>query len=94
MPEGTLQIDLDMTVGEVMKRSSATIRVFLDFGMGCPGCPIASFHTVADACREHRLEAAVFLAALRATPHFPDQPSGRVCSAISKRRWGSRSVMR
>jgi hybrid cluster-associated redox disulfide protein len=58
------QIDFDMTVNEVMRRWPATIRVFLDFRLGCVGCPIAGFHTVADACREHCVEPDAFLAAL------------------------------
>jgi hybrid cluster-associated redox disulfide protein len=43
----------------------ATIRVFLDFRMGCVGCPIAEFHTVDDACKEHGVASEDFLAALR-----------------------------
>ena len=33
----------DLTVDDVMRRWPATIRVFLDFRMGCVGCPIAAF---------------------------------------------------
>jgi hybrid cluster-associated redox disulfide protein len=53
----------DMTVDEVMRRWPATIRVFLDFNMGCVGCPIAAFHSVDDACREHKADPG-FLQAL------------------------------
>src|SRR6188472_2310460 len=59
------QVGLGMTVDEVMRLWPATIRVFLDFRMGCVGCPIATFHTVADTCREHRVNRETFLAALR-----------------------------
>jgi hybrid cluster-associated redox disulfide protein len=59
-------IALDDLVDEVMRRSPRTIRVFLEFDMRCVGCPIACFHTVADACREHGVDREVFLAALRA----------------------------
>jgi hybrid cluster-associated redox disulfide protein len=61
-----MEVDFDMTVDEVMRRWPATIRVFLGFGMHCVGCPIAGFHSIADACREHRAEPVLFLAALRA----------------------------
>ena len=61
-----MRIGLDDVVGEVMTARPATIRVFLDFRMGCVGCPIASFHTVEDACREHGVDPDEFLAALRA----------------------------
>ena len=62
-----MRIDFDDFVGEVMNARPATIRVFLDFRMGCVGCPIAAFHTVDDACKEHGVDRDEFLAALRAT---------------------------
>jgi hybrid cluster-associated redox disulfide protein len=40
--------------------------VFLTFKMQCVGCPIACFHTVDDACREHGVDRDSFLNALRA----------------------------
>ena len=46
MSQRSLPIDFEMTVDEVMRRWPATIRVFLDFRMGCVGCPIGGFHTV------------------------------------------------
>lgn len=49
----------DMTVDEVMRRWPATIRVFLHHGMLCVGCPIATFHTISDAAREHGLDETV-----------------------------------
>jgi len=58
-------IDLTTLVDDVMRRYPATIRAFLDHRMNCPGCPIACFHTVADACREHGVAAEDFLADLR-----------------------------
>lgn len=51
-------------VADVMQRWPATIRVFLDFRMGCVGCPIAPFHDVEEACREHGTDQESFLAAL------------------------------
>ncbi len=52
-------------VDDVMRRWPGTIRVFLDFKMSCPGCPIGGFHSVDDACREHGVDRDQFLAALR-----------------------------
>jgi hybrid cluster-associated redox disulfide protein len=34
--------------------------------MRCVGCPIACFHSVDDAAREHGVDREVFLGALRA----------------------------
>ena len=51
-------------VDEVMRTRPETIHVFLKYRMGCVGCPIATFHTVEDACREHGVDREAFLAAL------------------------------
>jgi hybrid cluster-associated redox disulfide protein len=56
----------DMTVDQVMNRWPASIRVFMDFKMGCIGCPIASFHSVDEASCEHKIDGDAFLLALRA----------------------------
>ena len=56
----------DMTVDQVMNRWPAAIRVFMDFRMGCVGCPIATFHSVDEAGREHEIDPGVLLLALRA----------------------------
>ncbi|WP_342713334.1 DUF1858 domain-containing protein [Bradyrhizobium sp. B124] len=50
-----------MSVDDVVHRWPLTIRVFLDFRMRCVGCPIASFHSIAEACAEHSVDAEVFL---------------------------------
>lgn len=60
-----MAIQSHLLVEDVMSRWPATIRVFLDFKMSCVGCPIASFHDVDDACREHGIDRDRFLAALR-----------------------------
>jgi hybrid cluster-associated redox disulfide protein len=62
-----MPIGFDDIVCEVMDARPATIRVFLDFRMGCVGCPIATFHSVDDACKEHGVDRDEFLAALRAS---------------------------
>lgn len=59
-------IRFDDPVDEVMRRSPQTIRVFLEFRMRCVGCPIACFHSVDDAAREHGVDREAFLRALRA----------------------------
>jgi hybrid cluster-associated redox disulfide protein len=59
-------IDPDMPVDEIMRRWPSTIAVMIRHGMLCIGCPIGGFHTVSDACREHGVAEAVFLAELAA----------------------------
>jgi hybrid cluster-associated redox disulfide protein len=56
----------DMTVDHVMSRWPATLRVFMDFKLSCVGCPIATFHSVDEACSEHNIDGAAFLTALQA----------------------------
>lgn len=58
-------IDLSTPVDDIMRKWPGTIRAFLNHRMNCPGCPIACFHTVADACREHHVEVDDFLDELR-----------------------------
>jgi len=58
-------IDPDMPVDEIMRRWPATIRVMIRNGMLCIGCPIGSFHTVAEACLAHAVDEAAFSAELR-----------------------------
>ncbi|WP_293856229.1 DUF1858 domain-containing protein [uncultured Alsobacter sp.] len=54
----------DLLVDDVMRRWPATIRVFLKFRFLCVGCPIACFHSVRQACREHHADETAFLEAL------------------------------
>lgn len=61
-----MTLGFDSSVDEVMSSWPATIRVFLDFKMGCVGCPIAGFHTVDNACYEHGIDRQAFMNALRA----------------------------
>lgn len=70
-----MQVEADQLVDDVMRRWPATVRVFLDFRTRCVGCPIARFHTVADACREHGIEPARFLAELRRVATLAPEPS-------------------
>jgi hybrid cluster-associated redox disulfide protein len=46
----------DMTMDAIMREWPATIRVILDHGLLCVGCPVASFHTLSEAAREHSVD--------------------------------------
>ncbi|QND65291.1 DUF1858 domain-containing protein [Mesorhizobium loti] len=54
-------ISPDTVVDEIMRKWPATVAVVLRYKMLCVGCPIGTFHTVAEACREHRIDEADFL---------------------------------
>jgi hybrid cluster-associated redox disulfide protein len=62
--ERFMPIGFEDIVGEVMTARPATIRVFLEFRMGCVGCPISGFHTIDNACREHGVNRDEFLTRL------------------------------
>ncbi|RWB26206.1 DUF1858 domain-containing protein [Mesorhizobium sp.] len=55
----------DMTMDAIMREWPDTIRVILDHGLLCVGCPIASFHTVSDAAKEHDVEENQLVRELR-----------------------------
>jgi hybrid cluster-associated redox disulfide protein len=80
-----MRVESDTLVDDVMCQAPATIRIFLDFRMKCVGCPIACFHTVDDACREHGVERVAFIAALRQCKDQIDEDrlSGRPLAAQS-----------
>ncbi len=48
----------DDSVDALMRRSPAVLRVFLDQGLLCPGCPFARLHSLDYAAQAHRLDAA------------------------------------
>ena len=61
-----MPVESTQLVDDIMRRWPATIRVFMSHKMRCVGCPIACFHTVDDACREHGADRERFLADRRA----------------------------
>ncbi|MFC5505060.1 DUF1858 domain-containing protein [Bosea massiliensis] len=65
-------IQPETLVDDVMRQWPETIRVFLRHRFLCVGCPIGRFHSVRDACRDHRHNLASFVQALEAA-------AGRAC---------------
>ena len=57
----------DMMMDDIMRQWPATIRVILRHHLLCIGCPVASFHTVEDAIREHEIDGVQFR-----REHFPE----------------------
>jgi hybrid cluster-associated redox disulfide protein len=58
--------DPDLPLATLLRTWPETARVFFAQRAACVGCPIAPFHSVADACAEYRLDEARLRAALRA----------------------------
>lgn len=64
----------ELTVGELLRRWPAAVRIFLDYKMNCPACPIAPFMTVDEAAGEYHVDAQALKrdiaeAVGRAAPH-------------------------
>lgn len=59
-------IHVGSAVRAIMDASPATVQVFMRHRMHCPGCAMSAFMTVADAARNHGLDAEVLLDELRA----------------------------
>ncbi|MBS8228272.1 MULTISPECIES: DUF1858 domain-containing protein [Rhodobacterales] len=64
--------DPDLPLSELFNAWPEMATVFLERRMLCPGCPIAPFHAIPDACLEYDLDEDAFRAELeaRAGPGF------------------------
>jgi hybrid cluster-associated redox disulfide protein len=56
--------DPDMTMDAIMRTWPVAISVLIKHDMLCIGCPIATFHTLAEACRAHGIDEGVFVSDL------------------------------
>jgi len=61
----------DMSVDAIMRTWPSTIFVMIRHGMLCIGCPIATFHTVTDACEAHGVDEEMFLGELLSAIRSP-----------------------
>ncbi len=57
--------DPDLPLSVLFAEWPSVATVFLDRRMLCPGCPIAPFHTIVDACLEYGLDESEFRGDLR-----------------------------
>lgn len=58
------KLDPDMAMDEILERWPSAMRVLIDHGMLCIGCPIGAFHTVPEACAAYDIDEPEFIAAL------------------------------
>ena len=58
-------VELADNLQATLDRGPATLRVFVDRRMACPGCTMAPFETVADAADAYALPREELLADLR-----------------------------
>ena len=52
-------------VKDVLDGHPEAVRAFIELGLMCVGCPVAAFHPLADAAREHDRDLAELLCILR-----------------------------
>lgn len=60
---------LHLLVADAIGNSRSRARVFVERGMGCVGCPMARFETVAEVAAAYHIDALSLAAALAASSH-------------------------
>lgn len=60
-----MELDLKMTVSELMTSHPSAIGVFIRHKMPCVGCPAEAFHTIDDAARMNGISLKYLLKDLR-----------------------------
>jgi hybrid cluster-associated redox disulfide protein len=55
-------ITAETILDDLMRTYTGTIPIFIRRKMMCIGCPVVRLHDVGDACREHGVPLADFLA--------------------------------
>lgn len=73
MPEFALE---NTMVGEILERWPKTAVAFNRLGMACPGCVMAPFMTLDEACKAYGLDLTKVASAVRQNigPATPDRP--------------------
>ena len=54
-------ITKEMTIGEVIKKHPKTVFVFINYGLHCVGCPMATPETIEEAVKLHQIDLKKFL---------------------------------
>lgn len=61
-----MKITKEMTIGEVIRNRQEAIKILMDFGMGCVGCPSAQSETLEEAASVHGIEIEKLMEKLNA----------------------------
>jgi len=51
-----MEINKEMTIGEVVRRYPDTVEVFNRYGMGCLGCPATQYENVEQGALMHGID--------------------------------------
>lgn len=49
----SFMISKDMTIGEAVDKYPESVEVFMQYGMGCLGCPATRFETIEQGANAH-----------------------------------------
>lgn len=66
----------EVTVKELLDRFPQLLKLFMDLGLMCPGCPAEAFHTLADVSREYHLDLDQLRQRIDAAIDADKPPSG------------------
>lgn len=61
----TMNVDLRMTVGELIESYPSIVELFIERRMLCIGCPSREFHTLEEVAHIHGYEPDEFLRTVR-----------------------------
>lgn len=65
MMNSVYSLQSDALVADLLNRFPDTAAVFMQFKLGCIGCSMACFCTLADVAEDYELDLAAFLQALQ-----------------------------
>ena len=51
-----MEINKDMTIGELLEKAPEKAEILLEAGMHCLGCPASQAETIAEACEVHWID--------------------------------------
>ena len=64
--EKTMEINKDMTIGELLEKAPEKADILLEAGMHCLGCPASQGETIEEACAVHGIDVDEIIAKLNA----------------------------
>lgn len=59
-----MEINKDMTIGELLEKAPEKAEILLNAGMHCLGCPASQAETLAEACEVHGIDVEDLLTEL------------------------------
>jgi len=63
----------DITIKALLDQYPYLLKLFMDLGLLCPGCPAEAFHTLEDAAREYGYDLEILIRHVQKTIKNHDQ---------------------